>query len=443
MDKTKENLDAWCSGAAVTFKSPEAEEAYKKRAKRITDAIQLKVPDRVPIAPISQFFAAKYAGITPEEAMYDYDKANAAWGKVNVDFEPDLYGSPLSAFSGPVFEALDLKLYKWPGHGVSPNHGHQYVEGEYMKADEYDAFLQDPSDFVMRTYLPRICGALESFKTLPPLRSFRFSYLGVVLNYAFYGMPEVGAAFPEAAAALESVVKAVREALKWIGSTRPFNAEMGGLGFPSVVGGLAYAPFDPISDYLRGMRGVMLDMYRQPDKLLEAIEKITPRMIWMGVYSAKMTGNPIVFIPLHRGAEGFMSLDQFKTFFWPGLQRLILGLIDEGLVPCVFWEGDFTSRLEIIKDIPKGKAIYYFDRADIFKAKEVLGDTVCIRGNVPASMLVMGTPQELKDYCKKLIDVVGKGGGFIMDGAIGIPDEANPELVKVWFDFTKEYGVYR
>ena len=74
MDKTQEKLELWCSGQGIQFKNAEAEESYKKRAKRMADAIQLKVPDRVPIAPLVTFFPAHYADITPEEAMYDQDK---------------------------------------------------------------------------------------------------------------------------------------------------------------------------------------------------------------------------------------------------------------------------------------------------------------------------------------------------------------------------------
>jgi len=99
--------------------------------------------------------------------------------------------------------------------------------------------------------------------------------------------------------------------------------------------------------------------------------------------------------------------------------------------------------LEIIKDIPRGKAIYWFERTDVFKAKAILGDRVCIRGNVPSTLLCTGTPDEVKHYCKKLIDVVGKDGGLIVDGDVGIADEAKPENVKAMTDFTKEYGVYR
>jgi len=119
----------------------------------------------------------------------------------------------------------------------------------------------------------------------------------------------------------------------------------------------------------------------------------------------------------------------------------MLGLINEGLTPCPFFEGDYTSRLEIIADIPKGKVCYDFERTDIFKAKEVLGDHVCIKGNVPLSLLCTGMADEVRDYCKKLIDTVGKGGGFIMSAAT-VLDDAKPENVKIMIDFTKGYGVY-
>ena len=92
--------------------------------------------------------------------------------------------------------------------------------------------------------------------------------------------------------------------------------------------------------------------------------------------------------------------------------------------------------------VSTGKAIYCFAYSDIFKAKEVLGSHVCIRGNVPGTLLCTGTPEEVKDYCKKLIDVAGKGGGFIMDAGTGVPDGAKIENVQAMAEVTKEYGVY-
>ena len=182
-------------------------------------------------------------------------------------------------------------------------------------------------------------------------------------------------------------------------------------------------------------------MYRRPDKLIKACEKLLPFMFEIAVNATKSSGNPRVFIPIHKGLDNFMSLEQFKKFYWPTLRELIIALINEGLNPCPLWEGDCTSRLDVIKDIPSGKACYAFEATHIFKAKGILGDTVCIRGNVPLSILIAGTPEDVKAYCKKLIDTVGKGGGYIMDASTGL-DDAKPENVKAMFKFTKEYGVY-
>ncbi len=411
------------------------EQLYSERVKRINDAIQLKVPDKVPIMPSFGFFPAKYAGITCEEAMYDYDKLMTAWVKTMTDFQPDACDNPYTnRHLGRLLEILNFKRLKWPGHGVDPMSTYQYVEGEYMKADEYDAFLFDLSDYMVRTYWPRIFGALEPFEKLPPLHELISYYMGIG-NISVLAEPDI-------TSALESLLKAGAEVKRMREGAQVYTEEMKRLGIPYQYGALTQVPFDTLSDFFRGTTGAMLDMYRNPDKLMEAVEKLLPVMIDMGVKGAKRSGNPMVFIPLHKGLDGFMSQEQFKTFYWPGLRKLMLALIDEELIPCPLFEGDCTSRLEIIADIPKGKACYNFERTDIFKAKEILGGHVCIRGNVPLSLMSAGTPDEVKEYCKKLIDIVGKGGGFIMDAAAGF-DDAKVENVKTMIDFTKEYGVYR
>jgi uroporphyrinogen-III decarboxylase len=285
---------------------------------------------------------------------------------------------------------------------------------------------------MLRVYWPRVFGALKAFENLPPIYSIITYYMGMAGFSAFDS--------PEIEHALQSIIKAAKEAKELIKGATEYAGKMKELGFPPQFGSLAQAPFDTLSDFFRGTKGAMLDMFRYPDKLLAATEKLLPIMLQTGL-AAKSRGHTRVFIPLHKGLDGFMSLDQFNTFYWPTLRRLILALIDEGLNPFVLWEGDCTSRLETIADIPRGKAVYWFERTDIFRAKEILGDTVCIRGNVPLSIMCTGTPDDVKEYCRKLIDFVGKGGGFIMDCST-VMDDAKPENVKAMMGFTKEYGVY-
>lgn len=411
-------------------KSPE--EIYKERLRRVEDAVQLKVPDRVPFLGAFASLSFKYAGITAEEAYFDTEKWCSAVKKTVLDFQPDMYRATVT--SGVALETLDCRQYKLPGRGVPPDSTHQFVEGEYMKADEYAALLDNPEDYIFRTYIPRVYGALEAFKLLPPLRSF-LSGIGATAGFAV----------PEVAAAFETFFKAGRELARTTAVVEAFEKEMAGMGFPTVGGAGTSAPFDRVSDFLRGMRGSMLDMYRQPDRLLrllQAEEKLLLQQIETMVSNVKKGANSRLFMPLHRGADGFMSPKQFETFYWPGLKKIILAMVNGGITPFVFFEGSYDQRLEYLRELPKGKIVAWFDKTDVFKAKEVIGDTVCIMGNMPSSMLSVGTPQEVKDYSKKLMDIVGDEGGFIMSGGTGIAN-ANPELVKLWMDYTKEYGVYK
>jgi hypothetical protein len=421
-------------GNALKFQSPEAEAVYKASINRIKAAIQLKKSDRVPVTIFPSMFPMSYAGITVHDAMYDYEKCVAAYRKFVLDFKPDIHFGAAAPGPGRFYEILDYKLYAWAGHGVSPESSYQCLEKEYMTEDEYDLLITDPSFFFRNFYLPRVFGALEPWKMLPPLTNILEMY-GVAYNFIPFGVPPVQAAF-------KALFEAGAEALKWAGAMGAYNGEMATLGFPNVLGGFTKAPFDTIGDTLRGTKGMMLDMYRRPDKLIEAMERLTPIMINMGLGAAQQTGNPVIFMPLHKGADGFMSDGQFKKFYWPTLRKVIVGLIEGGCIPFLAAEGGYNKRLEVIRDIPKGKTLWMFDQTDMARAKEIVGDTLCLFGNVSSSMLKLGTPQDVRDYVKKLIDTAGKDGGFIL-GNGAFFDHAKPENLKAMVDFTKEYGVYK
>jgi hypothetical protein len=420
----------------IKFISPEAEQAYKERTARLKAAIEMKIPDRVPVFPIIGFFPAYNAGFTPGDIMYDYDKMTQSFKKYVLDFQPDAHSGAMGAPGGKSFDILDYKLYKWPGHGVPPQHSYQAVEGEYMKPEEYDILIQDPSYFFHTIFLPRIFGVLKPFNQLAPLTNMTEMYGGFTgVTLVPYGLPDVQNAF-------KALMQAGSEALKWVAAAGAFDNDAKALGFPNFFGGGCKVPFDTIGDTLRGTRGIALDMYRRPDKLLQALDAMTPIMVRMGASAAKLNGNPLVFIPLHKGADGFLSDEQFKTFYWPHFKKLLLGLIEEGCIPFPWAEGGYNSRLEIIRDIPKGKTVWGFDTTDMAKAKEIMGNIACIGGNLPLSILSVGNEQQVKDEVKRLIKTCGKGGGYIMmNGAV--IDDVNPKNIRTMIQATKEFGVYR
>ncbi len=408
-----------------------SQDLYGEREKRVTDAIELRRPDRVPIIVRFHFFPAPYTGTTAQELMYDSDKTEKTYLKVIRDFEPDMIQNPYERFLGPLLDALDCKQARWPGRNLPSHLPFQYVEQEYMKAEEYDHFLSDPSDFVVRRLWPRIFGALKGFEKLGPLHS--------VVSYS--GGTSTAFSAPEILGALDALRKVSEESNRITSYSRRFKETLKKEGFPMEAEASTQAPFDFITDFFRGSKGIMVDMYRRPETLIRACEKVLPFLLERALLPARASGNPRVFIPLHQGTDSFMSRQQYLKFYWPTLRELMLALKSEGLCPCPFFEGEYTSRLDIIKDIPPGKACYKFETMDMTKAREVLGDGIALRGGIPISLLITSTPERVREHAKGLIETVARRSAFIMDAGTGL-DDAKPENVRALFDATREYGAY-
>jgi len=431
-ERREDRFKKWLS-PDVKFSSPEAEKAYKARVTRLIKAIRLEEPDRVPFMLAEGYFPAFYAGGNLNKVMYDYDELKRAWLKFLREFDMDTFIGPGFVLPGKVLENTKVRTFAWPGHGLpADNPTHQFIEGEYMKADEYDALIRDPSDFFLRTLLPRTVGALEPLRELSQLTPM----VGIPVFYFIqYGRKDIQEA-------LKALMDAGSEAMKWIGAIIEFSREALEAGFTPIWGGISSAPFDMIGDTLRGTHGIMLDMYRQPEKLIEAMERITPIAIDEAVASASASGCPVVLVPLHKGDDTFMSDKQYEKFYWPTFRKLLMGMINQGLVPLLFAEGRYNRRLEVIKDLPRGSAIWWFDQTDMAMAKEILGDHACIAGNVPVSLLCTGTPRDVKECCRRLIEVCAPGGGYILTVGVAM-DKGNPDNLRAMMEAAKEYGVYK
>ncbi len=430
-EKQAQRYDGWLN-ADIKFSSPEAKDKYRERAQRFISAYKVEKPDRVPVTLPVGNWPAYIAGTDLHTVIYDYDKLRSAWKQFYDHFETDLAVSPGMVLPGRVYELLDYKLYSWPGHGLPLNAtGIQFVEGEYMHEDEYDLLIKDPSDFWMRTYIPRVFGAFEPWKTLSPFTS-------IIEAPASWFMPYMNLKMQQAAQTLIDVGKELAVWTKVIGEFGQWAQQS---GYPATRTAFAKAPFDTIGDTLRGTKGIVKDMYRRPEVLLEAIDAVTDFTIRQTIASANASKAFIAMFPLHKGADGFMSPKQFEKFYWPSLKKVCEALIKEGIRPELFAEGTYTSRLETVNEFPKGEVSWLFDRTDMASAKKILGGNCCISGNVPSSLMVTGTPKEVKEYCRKLIEVCAPGGGFILTGGARV-DQGNPDNLRAMMEAAKEYGRY-
>jgi hypothetical protein len=413
----------------MTEKSPQ--ELYNERLARVKAAAACQQPDQIPVFGPFQKYPYQFGGITFKQAMNDYPAARAACHKFLDYFQPDVDFGPIFAYPARAMESIGWKAFKWPGHGLDDDAMYQYVDGEYMTAEEYDEFIFDPSDFMLRKWAPRQFTSMQGFAQLPPWR--RFMWTGW-MNIGAFASPEMQETF-------RALPKFSADINEWWGHQAEYWGEIGAKGYPLAFAAWDWPPFDIIGDTLRGTRNVLADMRRRPGKLHDALEKATQIFI---EYGSGAAGAPLPFtwIWVHKSTREFMSDAQFKEFYWPYLRKGLCALIDKGITPVVYWEADFESRLEHIADVPSGKIIYHLSNTNFERAWDVLGGQVCLMGNVPNIMLLGGTPDDVRAYCKRIIDYTKGKPGLIMDAAVML-DEAKPENLKAMFDFTREYGLRR
>ena len=420
----------WLEAPGVEFLDEDAKEGYRERVTRYIKTIKHEEPDRVPVNLPAGYLPASYAGYTLGEVMYDYGKLADAWKRFNNDFQPDSMASPGLVYPGPVIERIGHKLHKWPGHGLPEDAPmYQYVEGSYMEADEYDDFMENPTDYWLRTFLPRTASAFAGFQHLAPFNPVLTNPLGWILS----------ASREETQESFQALMEAAVEIRKWAAAVDEVTRDALSHGFPPFGGGMAGAPFDNLADVLRGTQGIVRDMFRQPEKILEAMERLVPIIVKGAVRGANASLCPVVQMPLHKGDKSFMSAKQFEKFYWPTLKKVLLGMIEEGLVPMPFAEGNYEPRLEIIGDLPGTSTIWYFEAMDMAKAKKIIGDTCSIAGNVPASILVTGTAEQVKEKCRQLIAECAAGGGYILTGGAGMNKGPSANLWAM-MEAAKEYA---
>jgi hypothetical protein len=414
----------------MSEKSPQ--ELYDERLQRVKDVAALKVPDRIPVFGPYQKYPYTFGGITFKEAMNDYAAARAACHKFVDYFKPDLDFGPIFAYPAKAMKILGWNAFKWPGHGLSDDTMYQYVEGEYMSDEEYDEFIFDPSDFMLRKWAARQFKSMAGFAQTIPWR--RFMWSGWMNLPFFWSTPE----FQES---LRTVTAGAEETNKWWASQFQYWGEVKDKGIPIAYAGWDWPPFDILGDTVRGTHKILADMRRRPGKLHDALEVATQIFI---EYGSGAAGSPLPFcwVWVHKSTREFMSDAQFAEFYWPYLRKGLLALVEKGVIPVIYWEADFESRLKHIVDVPKGKIIYHLSNTNYEKAYDALRGTTALMGNVPNIMLLSGTPDDVRAYCKKIIDTIGKDGGFIMDSGVML-DEAKPENLKAMFDFTREYGLFR
>ena len=392
--------------------SGDKRELFEERLARYQTTIALEPTDRMVVGGTgTNYFAENSGGFSKQETIYDGDTWLAAMSQFAETYpEIDVLRVSRRVW-GPLYDAVGCRLYKIPGLNLPPDIEFQYVEGEWMKADDYDLLIKDFMQFVVERFLPRV---LSEFEEKGSTRSY-IAFLKGGIAYAMKTQMQKQ--------------WSQHMAMKY--------------GLPSALQGVVYAPFDVIADKFRGLQGIMIDIYERPEKVLEACEAIVPHVVNTALAGADPLRRLPVFIPLHRGCHPFLSPKQFDTFYWPSLKKTYMMLIEAGYTIRAYLEGDWTPNWHHYNELPKGKILCDIDnKADISRSKSEIGDNVCLAGGIPDSMFILGTPDQIRSRVKELCQTVGKDGGLIINGGCAIPYDTKPENFRAYVNATLEYGKY-
>jgi hypothetical protein len=386
---------------------------------RVLAAINLEPYDRVPVAPlINNEFAFRHKGRPTADA---YNPAYAAQGQQTIlDLFDEVGGwdaLPLASGSAPVTPDFLLLFYSIYGHimrypgvdeGISIYSSPQFAEQEVLTVDDYDKIIELGWNRFCEENYERIVG--KNIRGIPfDIRRLADFAKGATNAY--------------------------------ITSRGIWNKR----GVP-VIAGVLLADPQMILSLLRTLKGFTLDMYRHPEKVKAAL-KVMSRDITQQVIDSMLltgppppTGIPGIMIACERGSGQYYNLEMFEQFVWPYIKEEVEAWWAAGYVTTLHFDTDWTRNLPYLLELPRKSCICELDSTtDIFKAKEILADHMCIMGDVPPALSSYGTPKEMHDYCQKLVEVVGKKTGFILSTGCAVPPDTKFENFKAMIDTAKTY----
>jgi len=393
------------------------EQLYQERLNRYVTALRRQKPDCVPIRPFVAEFTAKYAGMTCQDVAHDYQKAFDAAIKCARDFDWDAVVPNMVYVWTGLAQALSLRYYGIPGIGIPHTTGFNYIEPAedqaFMRSDEYDELIADPTGFLYRKWLPRVSGEVTPMGEPATYRNNVALVKGAMamLQYFYAFGPQIQRLRQET-------------------------------GTVSAISGIFKAPFDIIADKLRGYVGLVTDMHEQPEKVLAACQALMPHLCHVGLSTADPNRQTPIGFWMHRGCVPFINPRQFHSHYWSTLRPIIEEFWKHGHQTMFYAEGKWAAHLESFTELPDRSILFHADRDDIFLVKQKLGHKFAISGGIPNILLSYGKPAEVRDFCKRVIDEVAVDGGYIMDAGAIMQDDTSIENLRTLTETTREYGRY-
>ena len=363
---------------------------YDDRLARIKKAVAMEPVDKIPIAPCGNAYWARQQGVKIKDYLTDFELACTT----NINAMNALGG--VDATQNTIFTPYLLPT-QWlsevhvPGKELGDDELWQVVEKGIVKDEDYDEILATGFEpFLNHCLKDRLN---DNNANLVPF----FEYV-----------PTAAQRFVDA-------------------------------GIPCICDFLMILPFE----YLCGGRTLetffVEDLIGQPDKIEKVFEKIMEYT--MPLYKGMMQSGmgKSVWIGGWRTAPFMLSDEIFDRFVWPYFKLYTDLCIENDILVTYHLDANWDRALHKFLELPAQKCILALDSAtDIRMARKVLGDHMCILGDVPASLLAFGKPEAVKKYVNDMLDDIGSTG-IIMASGCDIPANAKRENVKAMCDAANEY----
>ncbi len=367
---------------------------------RVWAAIRFENPDRTPVGPhLHGSAAASLTGRTQAQIAFDHYETHQAELEVFDKFGGwDFMYMPMPS-PGAIVPTLGMKV-KLPGRDLPDDVPYQVIEEEVMTVEDYDAVIEGGwNDFLMSELLHRVEDDDRVFEALGD----RFQIIGEVFE-------------------------------NW-GKRDVFYSD------GSLVGG--NHPFFSLS-LARSMTKFTEDLYYRPGLVKRALDKMVEEAIETFLERASYRKTRVAVLIEERASGYFFPLRIFDEFWWGYTRQIVDALWSEGMTTVFHLDTSWDRNIHYFKELPKYSAVLHFDSTtNIFTAMDALQDHLCVMGDLSASLLSIGQPEEVEAYVKRLIDKADPRGGLIVSSGCDVPVNVKPENLQAMLDTAKSYRARR
>jgi len=200
------------------------------------------------------------------------------------------------------------------------------------------------------------------------------------------------------------------------------------------------------SAYLMGLDTMLMNLIAEPELVRVTMDKVLRCNMRIVQRAIRAGAEVIILGDDYAGNHGpMMSPALFRRFLLPPLRKMIALIHDEGALCIKHSDGDLYPLLDdIVSAGPDGiNPIEPVAGMELKKVKQLVGDRVCLTGNIDcARLLPHGTPEQVREAVRQAIADAAPGGGYILTSSNSIHSSCDPRNFVAMVRACQEFGAY-